>query len=215
MSIQEIVAANLVSASLAIPVHRFSVGEYHRLAESGFFAPDARVELLDGWIVDMTPIGIGHRFSVQEVYKIVLKALPAGWDAFMQQPVTLATSEPQPDIAIVRGANSDYQDRHPGAADVGLIIEVADSSLAVDHSKQSIYAAEGIPRSWIVDLVHRQVECHSAPTTERAGKPAAYDRSEIIGAAGLLPLILDENQVGTINVADILPKTDATHGHGG
>jgi Uma2 family endonuclease len=110
---------------------------------------------------------------------------------------------------VVRGVNSDYQDRHPGSADVGLIIEVADSSLPVEHNKQSTYAAAGIPCYWIVDLVHRQLECHWVPTATQGEEPAAYDRHEIIGAAESLRLVLDGNQVGTINVADILPKSDS------
>lgn len=205
MSIQELPITSAERPSLPIPVHRFSVDEYHRLAESGFFAPDARVELLDGWIVDMTPIGTSHRFTVQQIYRIILNQLPAGWDAFMQQPITLSTSEPESDVSVIRGSNADYKQRHPGPADVGLIIEVADSSVTIDQEKIRIYAEAGIPRYWIIDLVKRAVECHSLPVPRRGKQAATYDQREFIDAGGSLALILDGREVATIKVADVLP----------
>jgi Uma2 family endonuclease len=192
-------------ASPPLTPHRFAVDQYHRMIESGVFSDGDRVELLEGLILEMTPIGIPHRYTVQELMKRIMRLLPETWDIFVGQPITLATSEPQPDLTVVRGKNSDYPDRNPGPGDIGLIIEVADSSLQIDRgTKSRIYAAAGIPEFWIVDVANRQVEIHRDPRPAEAGS-AAYQSCEVIAATGKLPLVLDGRSYGEIAVADILP----------
>lgn len=190
----------------AAPLHRFSVEEYHRMAEAGAFRPDARVELLDGWIVDMNRISVSHRYVVQQAFEALSRILPRGWIIFTQQPIVLSTSEPQPDLMLVRGSNADYKDRHPGPDDVGLIVEVADSSLAIDRGeKRSIYAAAGIPHYWIVNLLDREVESCAGPIPQKGAEPACYEKNEVLETAGSLPLILDGRQVSTIAVGELFP----------
>jgi Uma2 family endonuclease len=206
MSIQELHSLGISTvASPPLTPHRFAVEQYHRMIESGVFSDGDRVELLEGLILEMTPIGIPHRYTVQELMKRIMRLLPETWDIFVGQPITLATSEPQPDLTVVRGKNSDYPDRNPGPGDIGLIIEVADSSLQVDRgTKSRIYAATGIPEFWIVDVANRQVEIHRDPRPSEA-VGAAYQSCEIILATGKLPLVLDGRSCGEISVAAILP----------
>jgi Uma2 family endonuclease len=198
--------ASPITLWAAAPFHRFSVEEFHRMAEAGAFKPDSRVELLDGWLFDMNPIGISHRLVVQRAFRVLSQVLPAGWDLLMQQPIVLPTSEPQPDLTVIRGNSDDYKDRHPGPGDVGLIIEVADSSLAVDRrEKFSIYAAAGISHYWIINLVDREVEICAAPMPQQGAEPASYRQRAVVETDGSLPLILDGRQVCTTEVAELFP----------
>ncbi len=191
--------------SLPTPLHRFSVDEYHALADSGVLAADARVELLDGLIVEMTPIGPLHAYVVEQVYDDVLRSLaPSGWHVRMQQPVTLATSEPQPDIAVVRGQRTDYLHKHPAPAEIGLLVEVADSTLALDRAKAQLYARASIPQYWIINLGDRQVEAYSDPQTSARGV-SQYGLHQVIKAVGEIAFILEGKTVGTIPVASLLP----------
>src|SRR5437016_4994181 len=102
-------------------------------------------------------------FQVSEQFGV--RVLPAGWDLRVQSAITLTESEPEPDFAIVRGDESAYLTRHPTTADIGLVVEVSDSTLPGDRDdKGRIYARAGIPCYWIVNLVDRQVEVHTLPS---------------------------------------------------
>jgi Uma2 family endonuclease len=118
--------------------------------------------------------------------------------------ITLADSEPEPDFAVVRGTAADYENRHPGAADVGLVIEVANSSLLRDQrDKTHIYARGGIVCYWIVNLVDSRVEVYIQPSGPTA--VPSYGSFQTYQPADSVPLILDGNAVGAIAVADLLP----------
>lgn len=186
-------------------LHRFSVEEYHALADTGVLAPDARVELLDGLIVEMTPNVPPHAYVVEHVYDDVLRALaPLGWHARMQQPVTLASSEPQPDIAMVRWQRVDYLRKHPGPAAIGLIVEVADSTLAVDRAKAQLYAGAKVPQYWIINLGDRQVEAYSDPQVSTRNA-AQYGLHQVVKAGGEIEFVLEGKTVGKIPVTSLLP----------
>ncbi len=107
-------------------IHTFSVDDYHRLAASGVLSGGERVELIDGFVFDMTPIGAPHATRVQRplaaLWKLPLASLPTEWNIRVQQPLTFGRSEPQSDLAIVRGTPDDYSSRHPGAGDVAIVI---------------------------------------------------------------------------------------------
>ncbi|WP_076344624.1 Uma2 family endonuclease [Paludisphaera borealis] len=110
-------------------------------------------------------------------------------------------SEPEPDLSIVRGDIDDYTDRHPAPADVGLIVEIADSSLARDRGeKRDLYARAGVPAYWIVNLVARQVEAHALPVG------GAYPPATILAEDQTIDLVLDGQSLGRIDVADLLAK---------
>jgi Uma2 family endonuclease len=186
-------------------VHRLSVEQYHKMIETGVLSDDDRVELIDGLILEMSPIGSPHAYVVQELIH-VLWGLTAGmWEAFPQQPVTLGTSEPVPDMTVARGTNADYKDHHPGPGEIGLIIEVADSSVELDRRvKSQVYAAAGVPEYWIVNLPERQIEVHRDPRAMDSGT-AAYQSREVVPATGKVEVILDGRRFGEIAVAAILP----------
>lgn len=138
---------------------RFSVDEYYRMAEAGILGPDERVELLEGAIIEMAPIGSWHAYCVAWLTNWFSSRLMGRAVVWAQNPVRLDSgSEPEPDLALLRPPLERYRQRHPGPADVFLIVEVADTSLAYDRNqKRPLYAAAGIPEVWIVDLLAQQV----------------------------------------------------------
>lgn len=189
-------------------VHSFTVDDFHRLSASGVFGPEERVELIAGQIYDMTPIGALHATSVQKtlaaLWKLPLETATGTWHIRVQQPLTLKQSEPQPDLAIVRGQPDDYATRHPGAGDVGLVIEVADASLALDRGKKlAMYAAERILQYWIVDLVSRRIDCYRTPSGPRAEGTPSFGEQRIAAATDELSLVLDGVPCGPVRVADL------------
>ncbi len=160
-------AGTLVGTNLPppFPVRRFTVDEYHRMIQSGILTEDDRVELLEGWIVPKMPHNPPHDSVLDQVQEALLKALPQGWRVRVQSAITTADSEPEPDIVVAPGPASRYRTRHPGPADIVLLVEVADSTLANDRGmKAQLYARAGIVVYWIVNLVDAQVEVYTDPT---------------------------------------------------
>jgi Uma2 family endonuclease len=154
-----------------VTAKRFSIEEYHRLGELGFFAPDERVELIRGEIIKMAAKGRFHSVCNSlvfgELYLLVGKrAIARG-----QEPIILSPdSEPEPDVVIARNRADRYLDSHPEPADILLVIEVSDSTLKYDReTKLSLYAEAGIANYWIFNLVDNQLEMHSEPYQKRQG----------------------------------------------
>ncbi len=192
------------SASVCAP-HRFTVEQYHQLVASGILRDEDHVELLEGVITEMAPVGPLHRYATRRAAAALMRFVPAGWDVWMQDAITLSQSEPVPDIFVVRGTNDDYRDRHPGPADIGLLVETADSSLAKDRAiKLPIYAGAGIPEYWIINLVQDQIEVYGDPQSDpRTGTDyrgrQTYQRGESI------PLSLDGKLAAQVSVDELLP----------
>jgi Uma2 family endonuclease len=185
-------------------LHRFSVDDYHRMIETGILFSGQPIELLEGLLVRKMPIHPPHSTSLQRTWKRILALLPGGWELRIQQPITLSDSEPEPDICVARGSDADYTTHHPGPTDVGLAVEVAESSLDTDQTdKARIYAREGIATYWIVNLVDRWVEARTAPSGP-ATNPA-YGQLQTFGPGTSLPLILDGVPLGQLAVDDLLP----------
>lgn len=157
----------------------FTVEEYCRMAEAGILGQDDRVELIDGEIVEMTPIGDRHAVCVRRLDAILQARVAGRAVVSVQSPVRLSErSEPQPDIALLR-FRADFYPRHPGPADVLLLIEVAEASLEIDRAvKAPVYARAGIPEVWLVDLAGEAVEVFRAPG------PGGYGRVERVGRGG-------------------------------
>ena len=161
-----------------LPRHAFSVQEWEEMGRLGLFDEDARMELLDGEIVDMAPIGVRHAACVDRLNKILVHE--AGDEAVVrvQGPIRLGeSSEPQPDLALSRPPLERYAAALPSPPDVFLVLEVADTSLASHRAKSVLYAASGIPECWIVDLEGNQVMAMSDPgpggyRTERSARGA-------------------------------------------
>jgi Uma2 family endonuclease len=130
--------------------------------------------------------------------------LPIGWCLRVQSAVTLSDSEPEPDVAVVRGDVRSYVARHPTAVDVGLLIEVSDSTLPGDRAdKGRIYARAGLPIYWIVNLVDRQIEVYENPTGP--SMTPGYAKQTIVYPGAAVPLVLDGKIATTLAVHDLLP----------
>jgi Uma2 family endonuclease len=147
----------------------FTVNEYYRMADAGIFGEDDRVELLSGAIVEMTPIGSRHAAAVSRLNHIFTTRLSGAAILRVQDPVRLDDySEPQPDLAIVRPRHDFYRDAHPSAADVLLLIEVADTSADVDRiDKIPVYARAGVAEVWVVDLNAGHIDVYRGPAGDR------------------------------------------------
>jgi Uma2 family endonuclease len=161
---------------------RFSVDEYDRLIEAGILQEDEHVELLGGEIVCMAPIGIPHANVVSFLLNWFARRLPEAFHVRVQDPIRVPpNAEPEPDLVIVRGPIGTYFRAHPGPADVLLVIEVADTSLAHDRDvKGPLYAAAGIPDYWLLDLTGEQI------LVQREPKRGRYTRVEAVRRGGTL-----------------------------
>jgi Uma2 family endonuclease len=184
------------------PLRRFSVDEYHWLIERGFFGSDDRVELIDGYLVQMSPIRPPHAYCAGQLYQAFLLQLGSQAAVRSQQPITLPqqTSEPEPDLVLAIPPAQHYSTRHPGPEDILLLVEVADATLPSDRyaherlTKLRLYAKAGIPEYWIVNLGERVVEVHRRPQT--AGRQAAYgERQTVEAAESLAPLAFPECRI--------------------
>jgi Uma2 family endonuclease len=185
-------------------LYRFSPEQYDAMAEHGILTPDDRVELLEGWVVRKMGKNPPHVLVTGLVQDALTRLLPPGWFVSVQDPVTAGASEPEPDVKLVRGSRRDYQRRRIGPADVGLVVEVSDSSLEEDQShKKQIYARAGIPFYWIADIPGSKLLVHSDPTGP-ADSPD-YRRVAEYGPADEVPLVLDGREVGRFAVRDLLP----------
>jgi Uma2 family endonuclease len=155
----------------AVTAKRFSIAEYHRLAELGFFAPDERVELIRGEIIIMAAKGTFHSVCNSVLFGQLYVLLGKLAIVRGQEPITLSPdSEPEPDVTIARNRADRYLSAHPQPADILLVIEVSDSTLKYDRrTKLALYAEVGISNYWIFNLVDNQLEMHSEPYQKRQG----------------------------------------------
>ncbi len=146
-------------------LHPISARDYHRMGEAGILDRAQRTELIEGRIIEMTPIGSRHADRVNRIARHFAKILPDEVVISIQNPVRLDDhSEPEPDIALLRPREKPYSEAHPGPQDVLLIIEVADSSLAYDRDvKTALYARHGIPEYWLLDLAQNRLDIFRQP----------------------------------------------------
>lgn len=183
-------------------LRQWTVEQYHELIDKGVFTPDDKVELLDGWIVEKMPQNTPHASTIRKLRKALSRVLPRDWDLDIQSPITLLTSEPEPDIAIVTASPDEYESNHPGPDNIGVIIEVADTSIVKDRvEKARIYAEAGIPEYWIVYVSKGLIEAFSNPTN---GKKWRYRTVKQYRKADSIPLVLRGKKVADIPLRDIL-----------
>lgn len=145
--------------------HRLTVDDYHRMAEVGLLPPDARVELIEGEIIDMAPFGSEHGAIVDWLAEHLILAAKGTAIVRVQGAIRLGTgSEPQPDIAVLKPRPDRYAKNQPTANDVLLVIEVSDTTLLHDLEKKGpLYARHGIPEYWVIDVAARRVRVFRAP----------------------------------------------------
>ncbi|MEG4057755.1 MULTISPECIES: Uma2 family endonuclease [unclassified Microcoleus] len=196
-----------VESVAAIPndlILRLSIEQYHAIIQAGILTDDDSVELLEGWLVFKKPKNPPHRVTTRLVRTALENIVPRGWYVDSQEPITLSNSEPEPDIVVVRGDTRQYLDRHPGAEDIALIIEVSDTTLQRDRTvKKRIYARAGIAIYWIVNLVEGLVEVYSQPLVEV--EQPDYSQRLDFGRSAVIPIIIEGIEMGAIAVNSLLP----------
>lgn len=149
----------------ALRQRRFTVDEYHRMGASGVLTSEDRVQLIDGHIYLMSPIGSSHASCVDQLTHFFVRGVGDSAIVRVQNPVRLDRhSEPEPDIALVKPSPNAYRDRHPRPGDVLLLVEVSDTSMMLDRDiKLPLYARAGIPEVWIVALANDEVHVYREP----------------------------------------------------
>jgi Uma2 family endonuclease len=161
-------AARDAAMPIEVARRRFTVDEFSRMAEAGLFLEQPRVELVDGEVIQMTPIGPRHGLCVAALVEWLVPRLGGRAVVFPQVSIRLGPrTECQPDLLVARLPRAAYRDRTPGPGDVLLLVEVSDTSLGYDQEiKVPLYAEAGIPDVWVVDLVNEAVNVHREPAGE-------------------------------------------------
>jgi Uma2 family endonuclease len=186
------------------PIWRLSVEQYHEMARAGILTRDDRVELLDGWLVAKMTKHPPHVIATGQTQDALRGIVPDGWFVAKEDPVTTPDSEPEPDLAVVRGTRRDYRDRHPGPQDVALVVEVADTSLPRDQAiKKHLYARAGFPVYWLINLPEGRIEVYTDPTGP-ADRPDYRQRRDY-GPSEAVPLVIDGREAGLLVVRELLP----------
>jgi Uma2 family endonuclease len=168
------------------------VGEYYKMAKAGILHPDERVELIEGEIIRMPPIGITHASRVNRVTYHFLSRAGEAAQVIIQNPLRLSDhSEPVPDAMLVRPRTDFYAERHPTPADVFLVVEVSDATLSYDQrTKLPLYARHGVPEVWIVDVNHELIQVHREPASDGYHVTTVARRGEQICPAAVPSLQL-------------------------
>ena len=151
--------------TVQIAQRSFTVDEYYRMAEAGIFAEDDRVELIEGRVITMSPIGSRHAACVKRINHSLSDQVGQKALISVQDPIHLDDySEPEPDLALLRPRDDFYAQNHPTPSDVLLVVEVADTSVDYDRPiKVPLYAHAGIPAAWLVVLSSNTVEIYTRP----------------------------------------------------
>jgi len=195
--------AAVLRESMPLSYHRFTVEQYHAMIDAGILKNGDRCELLEGWIIDKMTLNPPHATCVVLAQTYLQSKLPSDWMLRIQLPITLATGEPEPDLLIARGPVRRYSQSHPTPKETGLLIEVADSTLAIDRALKSIvYARAHVEVYWIINLIDSRVEVFTDP---RGGKSPAYRKQRNYSAAQAVPFILDGHEIARIPVSELLP----------
>jgi Uma2 family endonuclease len=177
--------------------HWITVDEYERMGEAGIFRPDSRLELLEGEIYEMSPIGSRHAACVSFFGNLLNRQLGDRLIVRTQDPVRLDDfSEPQPDIALVRWRDDFYREAHPIPADVLLVIEVADTTVDSDRRVRiPLYAKAGIREAWLVNLPAEQIEIYAEPERDAYRIIKRVKRGEEARAHSIPELIVSADAV--------------------
>ena len=173
--------------AVEITKRRFDIDEYHRMAQAGILSERDRVELIDGEVVAMTPIGPRHNAAVNRANRRFVMSVGDRAIVQVQGAVQLDRFyEPEPDVVLLRPKADLYASRHPGPSDILLIVEMAESSLAYDRDvKAGVYARTGVPEYWLVDLAEGTLSCHTAPAAGPYQTVRRHGRGESIAPEAL------------------------------
>lgn len=170
------------------PVFRLTVDEYHGLASTGVLGDKSPIELLEGYLVQKMTEGPQHHILVEVLRRIIERQLPAGLHVRSDGPLTLSTSEPEPDLAVVRGKVRDFAKRHPHAGETLFLVEIADSSMPRDFGwKKRIYAAEAIAIYCVIDVPQQRIVVHSQLDDSKTPPTYASVIAYSSGEAAIIP----------------------------
>ena len=166
---------------------KFTVDEYYRMAEVGILHPDERVELIDGEIILMVPIGPLHAETVEHWSNVLKERVGGPYTVRSQNPVKLGENlEPVPDLAIVLRRASGFFGSHPGPDETLMVIEVSDTTLAYDRgTKVNLYAQANIPETWVMNLVEDCIESFTGPGPNGYANHTIYRRGDKISPSTL------------------------------
>ena len=188
----------------ADPIWPLRIEQYHQMIQAGILTDDDPVELLEGWLVTKMPKNPPHTLTTQLTRDALTALAPAGYYVDDQEPLTTGESEPEPDVMVVRGQRRDYRDHHPGPQDIALVIEVSDTTLQRDRTlKKQIYARGLIPVYWIINLSERQIEQYTQPSGPN--EHPEYQQRQDYPMGTYIPVHLDDQSIGEIAVAELLP----------
>ena len=168
--------------SVAVRTRRFPVAEYRRMVQAGILKEDDRVELIEGEIIEMVPIGPPHAVCVDRLSEAFHRLLLDRAVVRTQGPISLGPySEPQPDLVLCRTPLRRYAEAHPGPEDLSLVIEVAETSVEEDRTrKMPLYARAGIREAWLVNLPAQTVEFYRTPGPDGYGSIRTFGRTQVL-----------------------------------
>ena len=199
----------VISAEAAWPASppgqpfRFSAEAFRKMIEADVFAEDDRVELWDGWIITKMAKKVPHANASMYLSFALNRTLPEGWFLTGENPINLGPHQtPLPDHFVLRGIPRDYSGRYPDPAEVGLVVEIAETSLRRDTTiKLAGYAAAGIPTYWIVNLIKNVILVYERPVPAEQ----RYDSMRTYAVGQAVPLRLDGVLIAEIPALDLLP----------
>jgi len=176
---------------------RFTVEEYYEMGRAGILHEDDRVELIEGEIIEMSPIGSKHAACVKRLNRRFTQGLGDRAVVSVQDPVRINRhSEPEPALAVLQPRQDDYAIGHPGPVDVLLLIEVAETSARYDREvKLPLYARAGIPEVWLIDLESGEVEAHRRPSQGTYSDVERYGRGDSVAPAAFADLSVSVDEI--------------------
>ena len=191
------------TATIAVepPLEPITIGMFQAMIRAGIVREADPVFLWDGRLARRMAPNRPHSIAVKRAYDALIALLPAGVFVESEQPMALrhSHSAPQPDLKVVRGLPEDFPADYPTTADVPLVVEVADSSLADDRVLMATYAREGVPVAWIINVPDHRIEVFDDPG------PISYRNRLVLGPDEPLPVVLDGVEVSRVRAGDLLP----------
>ncbi|HYH65962.1 MAG TPA: Uma2 family endonuclease [Urbifossiella sp.] len=194
----------LLAAVQGRAVSRFTVEQYHRMIDAGVFAGAPRCEMVRGYLVECPRTTPRHSRVVSRLARWFLATTDeAEWVVGVRNPITLSDSEPATELYLATGPDDRYTARHPGTADLALVIEVSDSLPELNRgTKLAPYAENKVVQYWIIDVNERRVEVYTDP---RGGKSPGYRTRAEYAPGAAVPVVVAGKALGTIAAADLLP----------
>lgn len=186
------------TTTLEIPKRLFSVAEYHKLAETGILREEDRVELINGEIIEISPIGPKHAGNMGRLAQFLTLLFRENAIIRVQSPVQLGTySEPEPDLAILKPREDFYTTSHPRPNEIMLLVEFADTSLSYDQKiKLPLYASHNIPETWLIDLLENRIMVFEHPKGEQYLNINTFQKGEAVQSTVLPEIVPVEKILG-------------------